>query len=186
MIRRGPMIVLLAAALTAGCTAYSLVPPERQTIDGAFTVEPQVAWSRKVNYSGNVDTWTIDGAVLEQVSFVTGLSDGDKAVDKDDAPKYRKGMSPLDLQEFLIGTMKALGTGTVQVGSFRPVRIGTVEAFRLEATYTPEDGLRRDGIFVAFTLKDKLYAILYAGARGYYFDRTKPAFENMLASVKPV
>lgn len=186
MIRRVPAIALVVAALTAGCSAYSLVPPERQTIDGAFTVEPQIAWSRKTAFSGNVDTWTIDGAALEQVSFLTGLSDGDKAVDKDDAPKYRKGMSPLDLQEFLIGTMKALGTGTVQVISFRPARLGTVEAFRLEATYTPEDGLRRDGIFVAFVLKDRLYAMLYTGARGYYFDRTKPAFENMLASVKPV
>lgn len=186
MIRRGPAIALVVAVLTAGCSAYSLVPPERQTIDGAFTVEPQIAWSRKTSYSGNVDTWTIDGAALEQVSFLTGLSDGDKAVDKDAAPKYRKGMSPLDLQEFLIGTMKALGTGTVQVSSFRPARLGTVEAFRLEATYTPEDGLRRDGIFVAFVLKDRLYAMFYTGARGYYFDRTKPAFENMLASVKPI
>ena len=70
------VVVVLAVAVLGSCApSFSLVEPGRRQIADLYTVEPQIAWSSMTE--DKVEFWTVDGAGLEAVRFITGLSEGD-------------------------------------------------------------------------------------------------------------
>ena len=59
--------VLLALSVLAACAQYSLVEAERVKIGNAYSVDPQIAWSKL--QVGDFEIWTVDGANLESLQF---------------------------------------------------------------------------------------------------------------------
>jgi hypothetical protein len=124
MMRRVTEQALLAVALVfAGCTAvvpYE-VAPTRTTIDNAYTIEPQVAWSAM--RVGDDEIWTIDGWRLEFLRFVVAES-GEPLFDVGDAglkrriPVYRSWMTPIEIREAIEKSFAALSYQQVQTIDF--------------------------------------------------------------------
>jgi len=189
----GPLLLVL---LIAGCQPLVLVEPKRTSIDGAFSVEPQIAWSR-----GNPDllqsgtgknpaqVWTADGFGIEQVRFYPGIADGKplgREVDgQDKLPVFKKDMTSTEIMELVEATLTRVDQSTlIEMHDLRPADFGGVPGFRFEITMTLKDELPRKAIVAGAVKNDRLYMILYEGARIYYYDKYADVAARIIDSVQ--
>jgi hypothetical protein len=177
--------ILPAIVLLVGCTYYNLVPAGKSEIDGAYTVNSKIEWSKMTQ--GHTEMWTVDGLGLQQIRYFNGLTDGDKLfpVEKTGKmPEYKSEMSFLDVKELVETSATVAGVTGIKTTNFRPFKFGSLDGFRAEFSYTTEDGLFRDG-FVVGTKKDKkLYMIMYDGARIHYFPKHRDEAEAIVRSIQ--
>ena len=191
-----------------GCAYYTLVNPERHSIGSLYTVETQIVWSKATE--GHVESWTVDGPILQAVRFVNGLNDGDsllKIKSKDaKLPRFRAYMTPSDVLEFFVASVKSVGggheaedialgritglrtasinAGTVKAFNLRPTNFGTLLGFRFDLRFLSKEGLEREGMVVGVILNKQLYLIVYTGAREYYYPKYKEEVEYIVSSIK--
>ena len=113
-------------------------------------------------------------------------------------------MTPTDIVEFVVvslesadraATLSAVNAGTFmvredQIGAamvksknLRPAAFGKLPGFRFDLSFLSPEGLERDGIVVGTIHEDKLYLILYLGAREYYYPKYRDQVEELIASV---
>ncbi len=187
---RFAVIVFLLTVLAA-CAQYSLVEAKKQKIGGAFTVEAQIAWSK--HSEGKVEIWTVDGPALEAVRFSKGLDDGDSLFTRPRAsgakvkyPIHKTGMTPNDVMELTVDSIARAGAGEVQASKLRPAQFGSVPGFRFELTFLSKSGLEMDGLVAAAVIEDKLYLILYTGARVHYSPKYRDHVEQLLVSIEMI
>ena len=187
-MRRITIIALLLAALAA-CAQYSLVEAKKQKIGGIYTVEAQIAWNKHTE--GKVETWTVDGPALEVIHFFKGLGNGDSlfnrpagSVKKVAYPIYKTGMTPNDVMEFTVDSIARAGAGEVQASKLRPARFGSIPGFRFELSFLTSDGLEKNGLAAGAVIEDKLYLILYTGARLHYYPKYWDHVEQLLVSIE--
>lgn len=183
------VFVFAALALVASCAPYQLVaPPERVTISDAYSVAPQIEWSRaNVMVWNDVEQWTVDGAGLELLMFVNKVEDGKPLFPvrhQDAMPVFRSSMNSLEVKDFFVASMAGLQAQRVKVRKLRPVQFGGVDGFRFDFSYTTKGGLEKRGIAKGAVRKGKLYMILYMGTRLHYFDKYKRAAEGVMRSVQ--
>lgn len=196
--------------LVTGCAAYyTLVNPERHSIGSLYTVETQIAWSKATE--GHIESWTVDGPILQAVRFVNGLNDGDpllkiKSKYAQVSPRFRAHMTPSDVLEFFVASVKFIGGGhelyyiaigravglrtfginadTVEAFNLRPTNFGTIPGFRFDLRFLSKAGLEREGMVVGAILNKQLYLIVYTGAREYYYPKYKEEVEYIVSSIK--
>lgn len=184
-MRRKLTLIILLAALAA-CTQYSLVEVKNQTIGGAYSVDPQITWSKSTE--GKMELWTIDGPGLEAVRFYKGLGDGDTLLKPKDKtvklPKYEAGMKANEIMEFVIDSIARGGAGEVGSSNLRPAQFGAVQGFRFELTFLTSEGLEVDGLAAGAVIEEKLHLIIYTGARAYYYPKYRDAVERMIGSIE--
>ncbi len=180
--------ILIAAAVLGGCVQYRLIEPERREIGNFFSVEPQIEWS--ASSEGKLEVWTVNSPLLEAVYFAKGLSDGDvlfKAPlgqDKQKRPRFRKHVTANEVMEFVVDSMSVEGAGKVEAGGLRPARFGERAGFRFELSFLTQEGLEKQGLAIGTVADDKLYLILYLGAREHYFATYKDAVERLIDSIE--
>jgi hypothetical protein len=169
----------------AACTHYSLVEPKRVAVADAFSVEPQIAWSKDA--ADKHELWTVDGPLLQQLRFIKGLEDGDTlttAKDDQKLPPFDSKMSPLEIKDFIESSVAVADEMHLKSRSLRPVKFGTADGFRFEVSTTRKDGLELEGFVVGAVLKKKLYLIVYFGSRLYYFGKHKDDVERLVQSIQ--
>ena len=172
-------------AVLGGCAAYSLVDAKRQTIGGAYSVQPGIQWS-KVTLD-NVEVWTVDGPNLEMIRFVRGLEDGDRmftAPDDVKLPAYNPAMKANEVMEFVVDSFARSGASNVEGTALRPTQFGAASGFRFDLSFTSGDGLWFDGMAVGATIDDKLHLIVYTGARQHYFPKYRDEVERMIGTIE--
>lgn len=177
--------VLAMLAVLGGCAAYSLVDAKRQTIDGTYSVQPDIQWSKFA--SGKVEIWTVDGPDLEMIRFVRGLEDGDRmftAPDDMKLPAYNPAMKASEVMEFVIDSLARAGAGNVEGTALRPTQFGAASGFRFDLSFTSSDGLWFDGMAVGATIDDKLHLIIYTGTRQHYFPKYRDEVERMIGTIE--
>jgi len=191
----GPLLLVL---LIAGCQPLVLVEPKRTSIEGAFSVEPQIAWSRGnpdlqpagTNTSRNpAQVWTADGFGIEQVRFYPGIADGQVLAKQADGaeklPVFKKEMTATEVMELVEATLTRSDQSTlIEMHNLRPADFGGVPGFRFEITMTLKDELPRKAIVAGAIKNDRLYMILYEGARVYYFDKYVDVAQRIIDSVQ--
>jgi hypothetical protein len=182
-VRRSARAFALAIILT-GCATYSLVEPRRTAIGDLYTVDPQIPWSS--TQTGKVEVWTVDGPSLQAVRFVKGLDDGEalfggKAGKK--SPKFTKAMAALEIMEFVVDSVTALGAQKVEAANLRPQRFGNVQGFRFDLRFASKAGLEEEGLVVGALAKERLHLIIYTGTRAHYFPKHKDHVERMIESI---
>ena len=178
------VIVGLAAALTA-CAPYTLVEPKRVEVAGFYSVDPQIQWSRAK--TRHIELWTVDGPLLESVRFFDAREHGDTLFvpePKQKLPTFDKAMTATEVQEFLVDSMAAVGVTGLAASNLRPWEFGALDGFRFELSYIDGDGLEHDGIAVGAINEERLYLILYTGARLYYFPKYRGYVESIVASIQ--
>lgn len=186
----GPLLLVL---LVAGCAPFVLVEPKRTTVDGAFSVDPQIAWSRanpeEVTKPGPAQIWTVDGFALDQLALYPGIADGQPLARQPDGqeklPVFKQDMTASEIMELFEATIARVSqTSLTETSNLRPAQFGGVNGFRFDMTFTLKDEVPRKAIIAGAVKDGKLFMIAFQGPRIYYFDKYAPVAERIIASVQ--
>ncbi len=180
MRRLLPLMIL--AALLGGCVAYTAVAPGpvdfaslRITTSQAWNQAPTAATpaSRRASKS-----WTQDGLLLDRIMIIPAVPSGESIFvsrNKDAAlPLFNANMLPNEIEELTESSIvKLFGEGEVAVETMnlRPHKFGSDNGFLFDMQVAVSDGPDYGGITGAFVANEKLYLIVYLGAKPYYFDK---------------
>lgn len=171
--------------LVSGCTAYTLVGPDQVAVCDFYTVRPSIRWSEIKR--GDVRLWTVDGAELESIRFISGIREGVPIIDiseeKHETP-FRPDMSETELAKAVVDSFSLSGAQQVKARNLRPAAFGDVDGFRFEVGFLNEDGLEKEGVIVGTVFDQTLYLIIYTGTRIHYFRQYAPEFERIVSSIK--
>lgn len=185
---------VLAAFALAGCfPTYKLVPVQETQVAGKqLVVKPANEWNQLPHTASQTkwdETWTLNGPLLEAVSFVGGLPDGKSLLTqkkKDDrkVPVFRADMTPQDLVSMLEASYRVRGVTVFDIESVNPADFLGGKGLRVHYKYAPNDGMAKKGVCVARVVDKKLYVIKLEGLSSHYFDASVPEFDQMVESAR--
>lgn len=176
--------ILLSVAIV-GCAQITLVPADQVNVRSEIQVVTPIAWSR-LNVRHN-EIWTVDGTLLQELRFAVGIEDGDSALtspSQDKMPVFKSGMTPVEIAELVLASLATIGLSEPKMTSLRPATVGGVPGFRFELEMLEKDGLEWRGFAVGAINNEKLYLIIYSGARLHYFDKHRNDVEKVIESVR--
>lgn len=182
-------LIVAAALLLAACQTFKLAEAGKPVqMANAFTVTPQHNWNLAEN--DNIQTWTLDGPVLQQVQFFNGIESGKPLVEALSADRDRKpptfetSMTALEVRDLFVATRARLSNINLVTSGLRPEAFGDTDGYRFEYTYTDQNGVRKKGFVKATTANNRLFLIDYSAVALYYFDRDLPLVESLVNSLK--
>lgn len=202
---RNPPMLFLLTVLSACGGQYGLVKTDRQEIGQAYSVEPQIEWSRQtvrivVNpRAGDVgentrdfhayEVWTVDGDQLDSLFLFEGVPDGDPLFPKTELekrrfPVFRGTMLASEVSEFVVDSLSRLGNNEVEARNLRPASFGSLSGFRFELAYLSPNGLEFDGMVIGTVNAGVLHMLVFSGARSYYFPKNRDAVERLFDSIE--
>ena len=175
----------LVLIVLSGCSTYTLIEPQRVTIDDLYSVKPGIQWSQVKQ--GNVHLWTVDGAALESIRFINDIREGVPVVDitndKHETP-FRPDMSEAELVDAIVNALSNSGAQQVKARDLEPALFGNLDGFRFKLDFLTEDGLRKYGDVIGVVNNDALYLILYTGASLHYYPKFHDEFERIVQSIE--
>jgi hypothetical protein len=200
----------LAIALSlAGCSGglgggdygfnspYSLVRATNVAVgDDSLIVTPPHEWNRARTFFFDdvrwVEDWTLNGPLLDSMSFVSGLPGGKYLVRQSrradrQVPKFRSDMSAPEVAS-MIESLYRVRAGTVDFRtiSLQPRNFVGANGFQLDYEHLDTDELWRRGRAVGAVVDGELYLIILDAARSHYFDAAAPDFEAIVNSARRV
>lgn len=200
-----PKSFLLVAALALpacsslgggiGMSEYSTVPVRRVSVgNGNMTVVPPRPWNRHhamlFDDIPAVEDWTLNGPLLDGITFITGLRSGHFMVRQshraeEQVPKFRTDMTPPEIAEMLEGLYRVRG-GAVDFRtlSIQPRQFLGVSGFQFDFEHLDDDELWRKGRAVGAVVDGELYLVMFDAARSHYYDSALPDFEAIVASAR--
>ena len=198
------MLVAAASALSAcssigagesGFSDYAFVPVKRVDVgDDSLSVAAPRPWNRHrgtlFEDIREVEDWTLNGPILDGMSFVTGLKNGRTLVrqlksEDQQVPKFRSDMTAPEIAAMLESLYRVRG-GTVEFKtlSLEPRQFLGANGFELDFEHLDSDELWRKGRAVGAVIDGKLYLILFDAARAHYYGAGLPDFEAVVASAR--
>ncbi len=207
MTRTPKLIVAALAVALSACSStgsgvglssdyYSLVRVRSvQVGDGSLAVTAPRPWNRTrrlflfddVRW---VEDWTLNGPLLDGISFVSGLPSGkylirQRRTDDRQVPKFRSDMSAPEVTAMLESLYRARG-GAVDFRtlSLQPRRFLGTNGFQFDFEHLDTDELWRRGRAVGAIIDGELYLILFDAARSHYFGSAIGDFEAIVASAR--
>jgi hypothetical protein len=197
-------IVAAGAALSAcssmggdeyGFSDFSLVRVHRvQVGDGSLTVSPPRPWNhqRAVLFEDirDVEDWTLNGPLLDGMSFVTGLKNGktlirQRRTTSQQVPTFRSNMTPPEIAAMIESLYRVRG-GAVdfRTVSLKPRPFLGTNGFQFDYEHLDDDELWRRGRAVGAVVNGELYLILLDAAKLHYYDAALPDFEAIVTSAQ--
>lgn len=199
------LALVASAALLSACSSlgggesgisdYWLVRVNRvQVGDGSMSVVPPRPWNRhRTRLFTNireVEDWTLNGPVLDSMSFVTNLKSGrylvrQRRTTDQQVPKFRDDMTPPEIAAMIESLYRVRG-GTVEFRTLglQPRPFLGANGFQLDFEHLDGDELWRKGRVVGAVIRGRLYFVLLDAARSHYYDTTLPDFEAVIASAR--
>jgi hypothetical protein len=179
----------------SGCvTGYTLVAPGTVKIANAdLLVQPGTSWNkagRGPNDPTQLERWTRNGMMLDSLTFVAGLPDGQallKQRTKEDrqVPVFRANMSPQDLVSMLESYYRVAGNITVfDTLQVEPVTLLGTPSVRVDFAFIGGDEVKRRGRAVLGIVDGKLQAMIYDAAALHYFDASVGEFDTIVSSAR--
>ena len=179
-----------------GLGDYLLVRVHRVNVgDGGMSVVAPRPWNerrRSILFDDvrEVEDWTLDGPILDGISFVSGMKSGRylirqrKSADQQ-VPKFRSDMTPPEIAAMLESLYRVRG-GAVEFRtlSLQPRPFLGANGFQLDYEHLDSDELWRKGRVVGAVIDGRLYLILLDAARSHYYNATLPDFEAIVASAQ--
>ena len=197
-------IALVAAVLPAcsslgsgesGLSEYAYVPVKRINVgSSALSVEAPRPWNRLRGQLfrdvREVEDWTLNGPILDGISFVTGLKGGrylvyQRKTEDQQVPKFRSDMTPPEIAAMLESLYRVRG-GAIEFRTLglQPRQFLGHPGFQLDYEHLDTDELWRKGRVVGAVIDGRLYLILFDAARSHYYDNALPDFEAVVASAQ--
>ena len=178
-----------------GSNYYNLVRVRSVNVgDGSLTVTPPRPWNEARRFFLAdvrwVEDWTLNGPLLDGISFVSGMPSGRYIVrqstrDERQVPKFRSDMTAFEIAAMLESAYRVRG-GAVDFKTLsltpRPFLGGN--GFQLDFEHLDTDELWRRGRAVGAVIDGKLYLILYDAARSHYYPNAISDFEAIVASAR--
>jgi hypothetical protein len=176
-----------------GVSDYAMVRVHRVSVgNGTLSVSAPRPWNRHrpVLFEDirQVEDWTLNGPILDGMSFVTGLPNGKSLIYQrrtadQQVPPFRSNMTPPEIAAMLESLYRVRG-GAVEFRtlSLQPRPFLGTNGFQLEYEHLDTDELWRKGRAVGAVIDGRLYLILLDAARLHYYETTLPDFEAVVAS----
>lgn len=189
------LAAFVAALSLAGCAGgggfgrYSLVPPGPRAVAASrITVTPPHAWNRVPRGFYDIreeENWTLNGPILDSVSFIGGLRDGKAIVrqrrrDDRQVPVFRANMTPPEIVA-MIESLYRIRAGAAEFGvtALRPATFVGRPGFQLDYDYLDGNEIKRRGRAYGAIVDGQLYMMLLDATRMHYFDAALGGFETM-------
>lgn len=178
-----------------GFSDYSLVRVHRVEVgDGRMSVAPPRPWNRHrpilFEDIRAVEDWTLDGPLLDGMSFVTGLKSGKSLIRQrrtasQQVPAFRYNMTPPEIAAMIESLYRVRG-GAVDFRtlSLQPRPFLGANGFQLDYEHLDDDELWRRGRVVGAVINGELYMVLLDAAKSHYYDSTLSDFEAVVASAQ--
>ena len=197
-------LLVAASALSAcssiggggyGFSAYSTVNPHRVWVgNGNMSVVAPRPWNRHRPFLfedvASVEDWTLNGPLLDGMTFITGLKSGHFMVrqrrsDEQQVPKFRADMTPPEIAAMLESLYRVRG-GAVDFRtlSIQPRLFLGANGFQFDYEHLDGDELWRKGRAIGAVIDGQLYLIMFDAARSHYYDAALPDFEAIVASAQ--
>jgi hypothetical protein len=179
-----------------GLGDYLLVRVHRVSVgDGGLSVVAPRPWNerrRSILFDDvrEVEDWTLNGPILDGISFVSGMKSGRylirqrKTADQQ-VPKFRDDMTPPEIAAMLESLYRVRG-GAVEFRTLglQPRPFLGANGFQLDYEHLDSDELWRKGRVVGAVINGRLYMILLDAARAHYYNATLPDFEAIVGSAQ--
>jgi hypothetical protein len=178
-----------------GYSDYSLVRVQRVRVgDGSMSVAAPRPWNRHrpilFEDIRQVEDWTLNGPLLDGMSFVTGLRNGKSLIRQrrsasQQVPVFRSNMTPPEVAAMIESLYRVRG-GAVdfQTLSLAPRPFLGTGGFQLDYEHLDDDELWRRGRAVGAVINGELYLILLDAAKSHYYDAALPDFEAVVTSAQ--
>jgi hypothetical protein len=178
-----------------GFGTYSLIRARETSVgDGTLRVTPPREWNRQRGQLfvdiREVEDWTLNGPLLDGISFVTGLKSQKTLVrqsrrDDRQVPKYRDNMTAPEVAAMLESLFRVRG-GTVDFKTLglAPRNFLGAPGYQYDFEHLDGDEVWRRGRAVGATVNGRLYLILYDAARAQYDDAGLGDFEAIARSAR--
>lgn len=190
-------LLLLSACAGGGGSGfgyYTLVQPQPRVVAaGSMTVTPSMRWNRvprSVYDIGKEENWTLNGPLLDSMTFIGGLENDKRIVvqrRKADrkVPNYRSDMSPPEIAAMLESFYRIrAGATTFEMENLAPRQFAGQPGFQFDYRYLTGNELERRGRAVGATINGRFYLALFDAARTHYFDAGLPEFERIVTSAR--
>jgi hypothetical protein len=201
-------IILLAAAglSLSGCSTvggegfgyggYSLVRTRSVSVgDGSMAVTPPREWNKvssvwAIDDIRAVEDWTLNGPILDSISFVTGLKGGRYIIrqnrrDAQQVPKFRSDMTAPEITAMLESFYRVrAGTVDLKTMSLKPRTLMGYPGFQWDYEHLDQDEVWRRGRTVGAVIDGRLYLVLLDATRMHYFAHAEPDFEAVVNSAR--
>ena len=179
----------------SGFSSYSAVNVHRVKVgNGNMTVVPPRPWNRHrailFDDVPAVEDWTLNGPLLDGVTFITGLRSGhfmvrQRRTTDEQVPKFRSDMTPPEIAAMLESLYRVRG-GAVDFHtlSIAPRAFLGTGGFQFDYEHLDSDELWRKGRVVGAVVNGELYLVMFDAARSHYYDAVLPDFEAIVASAQ--
>ena len=194
-----------AAAILSACTGvggggygvsgYSAANVRRLSVgNGKMSVVPPRPWNRHraslFADVASVEDWTLNGPLLDQITFITGLRSGhfmvrQRRTTDQQVPKFRADMTPPEIAAMLESLYRVRG-GAVDFRTLalQPRTFLGTNGFQLDYEHLDSDELWRKGRAVGAVVNGELYLIMFDAARSHYYDGAVGDYEAIVASAQ--
>ncbi len=193
----GALLLLSACAGGAGgglFSQYRLVEPRAESVArGSMTVTPTVRWNRAprgVHDIAREENWTLNGPLLDGLTFIGGLEDGKRIVQqrrKADrkVPNFSADMSPQDIASMIESFYRIrAGSTRFEMTGLQPRTFLGQPGFQFDYAHLGGDEVERRGRAVGAIVERRFYLALFDAARMHYFDAGLPEFEQIVESAR--
>jgi hypothetical protein len=192
------LCLALAACAGAGggfSNYYSLVRPHSVSVgDGSMAITPPRPWNRQRRFffddGKRVEVWTHNGALLDDLTFVSGLPNTKRLIQTDSrdaqqVPKFHSDMTAPEIAAMIESAYRVRG-GAVDFRtlSLAPRQFIGQPGFQLDYEHLDGDELWRKGRVVGAVIGGRLYMVMLDAARSHYFPDELKDFEAMVASAR--
>ena len=154
-------------------------------------VTPTVAWNRSRRNRSDIareENWTLNGPLLDSLTFVGGLEPGKTIVrqrrrEERQVPLYRADMTPQEIAS-VIESFYRIRAGSVrfEMTGLRPRTFLGHPGFQFDFNHLDSSETERQGRAVGAIVGERLYLVLLEGTRMHYFPAALPEFERIVES----
>jgi hypothetical protein len=178
-----------------GYSAYSAANVRRLSVgNGRMSVVPPRPWNRhRASLFADVaavEDWTLNGPLLDEITFITGLRSGhfmvrQRRTTDQQVPKFRADMTPPEIAAMLESLYRVRG-GAVDFRtlSLQPRPFLGTNGFQFDYEHLDSDELWRKGRVVGAVVNGELYLIMFDAARSHYYEGALPDYEAIVASAQ--
>jgi hypothetical protein len=187
-----PLVLAFVLLLPAGAIASNSLIEAKQSVavaKSALMVTPDREWNKMGTRPGsNGETWTFDGAPLNDLTFYGGIVSGktlfrEVAKRTNPLPQFTSTMLITDVPSLLENSYRvALDTGLVVIDGVEPAAFAGHKGIRFAYNFTDADEVRRKGEGYAAIIGGRLYMITFEAPALHFFDSGIDAARAVVAS----
>lgn len=184
------LLVLSVVVVLSSCATYVLKPAGSSKVKN-ISFNTSVNWNQiPSGFGPNTEVWTVDGALLNRLIFITGIESGKgifNDMNKDTPmPKFNPKVLPHELKALIETSLTNTSGGKypVKTTNLKPLKVNGKQGVGFDLEFYNADGLLNRGKVVAVVDADKLNVVIFTAAAVYHYDKYTPEFENIVKSMQ--